>query len=250
MIQQRIRSFLMGFLMLLNTGFVMAQVKPVEELTQDNILSLSFDELTAYSLEDIVKMAAIVGVSIDDLYNRTFNKGVSIASKHEENYFDTPLSTSVLTAEDIERAGVMSIPEMLRLMPGVIVREKSNGNYDVKIRGSNSIDGQQSLFSENTLTLVMIDGRIVYSCITGGTFWEALPIGIRDIERIEVIRGAASVLYGANAVTGVINIITKKSSPEKVSIEANSSNGILLHTPYDGIGSMGSQNLSVFVNSS
>jgi iron complex outermembrane receptor protein len=71
---------------------------------------------------------------------------------------------------------------------------------------------------------------------------------VRDIERIEVIRGAASALYGANAVTGVINIITKKTAPEKVSIEANSSNGLLLHTPYDGYGSMGSQNLSVLVN--
>ncbi|MDR0814932.1 MAG: TonB-dependent receptor plug domain-containing protein, partial [Bacteroidales bacterium] len=218
-------------------------------MTQENILAMSFDELSAYPLEDIVKISELVGIPIDDLFNMLLNKDVAIASKRDESYFDTPLSTSVLTAEDIQRSGALSIPEVLRLLPGVIVREKTNGNYDVHIRGSNNIAGQQSLFSENTMTLVMIDGRTVYSFLTGGTFWEALSIGVSDIERIEVIRGAASAMYGANAVTGVINIITKKSAGDRVCIEANTSLGGIFNgaSPVNGRGA-GHQSLSLLNN--
>jgi iron complex outermembrane receptor protein len=184
-------------------------------------MTMSFDELSAYSLEDQMKMAGIAGISFDELFNLMLNKDVSIASKQTESFFDTPLSTSVLTAEEIERAGVLSVPEAMRLIPGVMVFERTNGNYDVQLRNSNNIAGQQSLFAENTMTLVMLDGRIVFNYITGGMFWETLPVGISEVERIEVIRGAASVMYGSNAVNGVINIITKKESSEKVSVEAN-----------------------------
>jgi iron complex outermembrane receptor protein len=236
-------------LFILNCFFLIAQPKPVESLTRADILSMSFDELSVYPLEDIMRIADVVGVSIDDLFNMLLNKDVSIASKHDESYFETPLSTSVLTAEDIERSGALSIPEALRLVPGIIVREKTNGNYDVHIRSSNNIAGQLSLFSENTMTLVMLDGRVVYTYTTGGTFWEMLPIGMSDIERIEVIRGAASAMYGANAVTGVINIITKNSASEKVSVEANVTTGGLFGSSNSpAVGGVSSQYLSALFN--
>ncbi|MDR1673551.1 MAG: TonB-dependent receptor plug domain-containing protein [Bacteroidales bacterium] len=243
------RVFLLGSLLFLSWGLLLAQPKPVEQLTKEDILSMDFDELSAYSMGDVVKIAGMVGVPIEDLFNMLLNKDVSIASKHDESYFDTPLSTSVLTSADIERSGALSIPEALRLLPGVIVREKTNGNYDVQLRGSNNIIGQQNLFSENTMALVMIDGRTVYSYMTGGTFWESFPIGMGDVERIEVIRGAASAMYGANAVTGVINIITKKTASEKVSVEANVATGGLLGgaSPASG-GGVGTQHLAAFFN--
>ncbi|MDR1667087.1 MAG: TonB-dependent receptor plug domain-containing protein [Bacteroidales bacterium] len=225
------------------------QQKPVEALTVEDIMSMSFDDLSAYSMEDQLRMAGMAGVSFDDLFKLLLNRDVSIASKHDESYFDTPFSTSSLTAEELENAGVLSVPEALRLLPGVIVREKTNGNYDIQIRNSNNIAGQQSLFSENTMTLVMLDGRIIYTHTTGGMFWETLPIGISDVEKIEVIRGAASAMYGANAVTGVINIITKKSSPEKVSIEADIKSGGYFNGPNLFNGKLsGTQYLSILYN--
>ncbi len=215
-------------------------------MTKEDILAMSYDELADLPLEDLMKLAEIVGVSIDDLFNMVLNKDVSIASKSSESFFDTPLSTSVLSADDIARAGVLSIPEALRLIPGVIVREKTNGNYDVHIRGNDNIPyGQQTYISENTLTLVMLDGRPVFNYTTGGTFWESLPIGLNDIDRIEVVRGPASALYGANAVTGVINIITQKVASKKPSVEAGIQSGNRFSSMPSSLAVSGAQNLAV-----
>ncbi|MDR0815257.1 MAG: TonB-dependent receptor plug domain-containing protein, partial [Bacteroidales bacterium] len=233
----------------LNGFLLFAQQKPVEQLTRENIMTMSFDELSAYSMEDQMKMAEVAGISFDELFNLVLNKDVSIASKQTESFFKTPLSTSVLTAEDIERSGVLCVPEAMRLIPGVMVFEKTNGNYDVQLRSNNNVAGQQNLFAENTLTLVMLDGRIVHNYITGGMFWETLPVSISEVERIEVIRGAASVMYGANAVNGVINIITKKDSPEKVSVEASARSGNYLGADNAfSIRSINNQSLSALFN--
>ncbi len=241
---RRITGFILLFSVLnIVAGFAQ---KPIDKMTKEDILAMSYDQLADLPLEDLMKLAEIVGVSIDDLFNMVLNKDVSIASKSSESFFDTPLSTSVLTSEDIARAGVLSIPEALRLMPGVIVREKTNGNYDVHIRGNDNIPyGQQTYISENTLTLVMLDGRPVYNYTTGGTFWESLPIGLNDIDRIEVVRGPASALYGANAVTGVINIITQKVASKKPSVEAGIQSGNRFGSMPSSMAVSGAQNLAV-----
>ncbi|WP_175402849.1 TonB-dependent receptor plug domain-containing protein [Mangrovivirga cuniculi] len=149
------------------------------------------------------------------------------ASKKAESSFDAPLSSTVITGEEIIASGATTIEEALRLVPGMIVREESNGNYDVHVRGNESLPpGNFTFFTENSLTLVMIDGRRVYNYINGGTFWEALPIGLADVERIEVVRGPSSPLYGPNAVSGVINIITKQGfSNSESSVTANVQGG-------------------------
>jgi len=152
--------------------------------------------------------------TVDTTYNNLFdldlealmNIDIYSVSKKVESLFDAPLSASVLTREEIINSGATSIPEALRLVPGLIVREKTNGNYDVHIRGNDDVLGAKLLYSENTMSLVMIDNRIVYSYLQGGTFWETLPVSVNDIKRIEVIRGPASALYGPNAVMGVIHI--------------------------------------------
>jgi iron complex outermembrane receptor protein len=140
-------------------------------------------------------------------------------SKMEESTFDAPLSSTVITRQEIKRAGCTTIMEALRLCPGVIVREQSNGNYDIHIRGLDNVPPNSSMFFwTNSTTLVMIDNRPVYNYMHGGTFWETLPIDLNDVERIEVVRGPSSALYGPNAESGVINIITRK--PEKVGFYA------------------------------
>lgn len=140
------------------------------------------------------------------------------ASKKSESLFDAALSASVLTREEIMNAGVTSIPEALRLVPGIIVREQTNGNYDIHIRGLDNVPPNSiPLAATNTTTLVMINNRPVYNYMQGGTFWESLPIDLNDVEKIEVVRGPSSTLYGPNAVSGVINIITRKVEKEGVS---------------------------------
>ena len=135
---------------------------------------------------------------------------VSLPSKKKEPLFDSPLSTTIITYEEIKSSGATSIPEALRLAPGVIVREKTNGNYDIHLRSNGNLPpGERGHMAENVMTLVMVDHRTVYSYFQGGTFWETLGIGIEDIDRIEIVRGPSTALYGPNAASGVINIITK-----------------------------------------
>jgi iron complex outermembrane recepter protein len=146
------------------------------------------------------------GMSLKDLLNV---KIVSV-SKSAESLFDAPLSASVVTKEDILKSGATSIMEALRLVPGLIVREQSNGNYDIHLRGMDNVPPNASFsLTSNTTTLVMVDNRPIYSYLRGGTFWETIPVDLNDVEKIEVVRGPAAALYGPNAVNGVINIITK-----------------------------------------
>jgi iron complex outermembrane recepter protein len=194
--------------------------------TKEEVLNMSYDDLLNMPFEDLIKLANIVGVSAEDLLQMILNKEVSSASKSKETVFQSPLSTTVVTKEEIQNAGITSIPEALRLVPGMIVREKTPGNYDVHIRGNDNVPSNNiPVYSENSMSLVMIDGRPVYNSAFGGTFWETLPIGLIDIERIEVIRGPSSALYGPNAVTGVINIITKKTSESKIHVNADAQVG-------------------------
>ena len=146
-----------------------------------------------------------------DQLEKLLNTTIESASLETESLFESPLSSTVITQKQIQNSGVRSVMEALRLAPGLIVREQTAGNYDVHIRGLDSVPPNSYLFDYvNNKTLVMIDYRVVFNYYSGGTFWETFPIAINDVERIEIVRGPASALYGPNAVTGVINIITKK----------------------------------------
>src|SRR5581483_9169117 len=109
----------------------------------------------------------------------------------------------VLTQADIRRSGATSIPEILRLVPGVEVARIDSAHWAVGVRGF----GNQ--FSSSLL--VLIDGRKVYTPLFAGVFWDVQDTLIEDIDRIEVIRGPGGIIWGANAVNGVINIITKSA---------------------------------------
>jgi iron complex outermembrane recepter protein len=150
-------------------------------------------------------------LSLEELMNIPINS----ASKKDETLFDAPLSSYTITRADILQAGSTSIMEALRLAPGVIVREQTNGNYDIHIRGFDNILRTNGASEKNSLsTLVMIDNRPVFNHNLGGTAWEILPVDINDVERIEIVRGPSAPLFGPNAVTGVINIITRKVTEE------------------------------------
>lgn len=129
------------------------------------------------------------------------------ASKKPEALSEVAAAVHVITREDIRRSGVTSIPEALRLAPGVHVARISATDWAINIRGLNG------KFAQNLL--VMIDGRSVYTHVFSGVFWDIQDTMIEDIDRIEVIRGPGAAVWGANAVNGVINIITRKAAQTK-----------------------------------
>jgi len=202
--------------------------KEIKDYTREEVLNIPYDQLIELPLEDLLILADIVGVSLDELYEMILNKDLVSASKSKESSFEAPLSTSVVSYNEIVASGARTIEEALRLVPGLIIREKTNGNFDIHIRGNDNLPSRHMfLYSENSITLVMIDGRQVYNYVHGGTFWETLPIGIEDIERIEIVRGPSSALYGPNAVSGVINLITKQAKSENINVVADAQLGTL-----------------------
>jgi iron complex outermembrane receptor protein len=123
------------------------------------------------------------------------------ASKKVETVAAAPAAVYVVTNEDILRAGVTNIPDALRMVPGVNVARADSNSWAISIRGFNSTLANK--------LLVLIDGRSIYNPVFGGVLWEAQNLVLADIDRIEVVRGPGGSLWGANAVNGVINIITK-----------------------------------------
>src|SRR5208283_2624889 len=109
----------------------------------------------------------------------------------------------VLTQDDILRSGATSIPEALRLVPGVEVARVDSDHWSIGIRGFGAVIASK--------LLVLIDGRSVYTPLFAGVYWQVQATPLEDIERIEVIRGPGGTIWGANAVDGVINIITKSA---------------------------------------
>ena len=136
-----------------------------------------------------------------------FAESIVTASKGTQSPIDAANSTSIITEQDIRLSGIIKIPELLRRLAGVDIMEVTGGQTEVSIRGFN-----QRLSNK---TLVLVDGRSVYVDLLGATIWQALSIGVEDIQRIEVVRGPGSALYGADAFNGVINIITKKPGEGK-----------------------------------
>lgn len=179
---------------------------------------LSLVALTAVAQDQASNEADLYDLSLEELMNVPINS----ASKKDETLFDAPLSSYTITKTDIERAGSASIMEALRLAPGVIVREQTNGVYDIHIRGFDNIIRTGGDYNKsNLITLVMIDNRPVFNNNLGGTFWESLPVDLNDVERIEIVRGPSAPLFGPNAVSGVINIITRKVGEDKTIANAS-----------------------------
>jgi iron complex outermembrane recepter protein len=146
-----------------------------------------------------------------DLANATLeelmNIQVTSAARKSQRAEDVPAAIYVITGRDIRESGLMTLPEVLRLAPGVQVAQVSSSKWAVSIRGFNSP------FSNKLL--VLIDGRSVYSRAFSGVFWDLQEVMVSDIERIEVIRGPGGVAWGANAVNGVISIMTRPATEQQ-----------------------------------
>jgi iron complex outermembrane receptor protein len=130
---------------------------------------------------------------------------VTTVSKRAEPLSAAPAAIYVITTDDIRRFGATSLPEALRLAPNLQVARIDARSHTISARGFNSTEAGNKL-------LVLIDGRSVYSPLHSGVLWDAQDVMLDDIERIEVVGGPGGTLWGANAVNGVINIITKPTA--------------------------------------
>jgi iron complex outermembrane receptor protein len=146
------------------------------------------------------KSTDLTNESIEDLMNIQ----VTSVSKTEQNLSQAASAVFVITPDDIRHSDATNIPELLRMVPGLDVARINANTWAVSTRGFNA------RFSSELL--VLMDGRTVYTPTTGGVFWDVLDLPLGNVERIEVIRGPGASVWGANAVNGVINIITKKAS--------------------------------------
>jgi iron complex outermembrane recepter protein len=146
------------------------------------------------------KQADLTDLSLEDLMNTK----VTSVSKTEQKISRTASAIFVISSTDIVRSGATNIPDLLRMVPGVDVAQIDANTWAISARGLNG------RFSNKLL--VLLDGRTVYTPTFGGVFWDVLDLPLEDIERIEVIRGPGGTIWGANAVNGVINIITRRAA--------------------------------------
>jgi iron complex outermembrane receptor protein len=167
------RAGLILAIILASAGATQSQTVPPRDLTQ-------------FSLEDLM------------------NVQVTSVSKKEQKLSKAGAAIYVINQEDIRRSGATNIPDLLRMVPGVHVAQINGHTWAISIRGFTDKYGDK--------VLVMIDGRSVYTPLTSGVNWDQQDVPLEDIERIEVIRGPGGTVWGANAVNGVINIITKNSN--------------------------------------
>ncbi|WP_236632067.1 TonB-dependent receptor plug domain-containing protein [Endozoicomonas montiporae] len=154
---------------------------PVKEPDNDDFLDFSLEELISLDIPDVTSV-----------------------SRKKQRLMDSAAAIFVITSEDILRSGVTSIPEALRMVPGMQVARFNGNTWSISTRGFNYIFANK--------LLVLIDGRTVYSPLFSGVNWDVQDTLMEDIDRIEVIRGPGAALWGANAVNGVINVITKKAA--------------------------------------
>jgi iron complex outermembrane receptor protein len=137
-----------------------------------------------------------------DLDQLTKVKIVSV-SKKEESLWGVASAAYVMSGEEVIRSGAKSLPEALRYVPGLNVARIDTGSWAVSARGLNDQFANK--------LLVMIDGRTIYTPLFSGVFWDSQDVLLQDIDRIEVIRGPGATVWGANAVNGVINVVTKSA---------------------------------------
>lgn len=164
--------------------------------------SLLFSEETSSQPEGTAAEQAI-REEIRWLQAEAFALDVTLSSRKPEKLSEATAAIYVITQENIRRSGVTSIPEALRMVPGLQVARINANRWAVTSRGFNGTFANK--------LLVLIDGRSVYTPLYSGIYWDVQNLLLEDVERIEVIRGPGGALWGANAVNGIINIMTKNS---------------------------------------
>jgi iron complex outermembrane receptor protein len=177
------------------------KMKRIYQKTALSVLTLSFCIHHGNGSSNAATMAGneYFDMNIEELMQQT----ITSVAKTPQNLSDAAAAVYVITQDAIHRSGVTSIPEALRLAPGLQVARVGSSKWAITSRG----------FAGNFANklLVMIDGRTVYSPVFSGVYWDAQNTLLEDIDRIEVVRGPGATVWGANAVNGVVNIITKKA---------------------------------------
>jgi iron complex outermembrane recepter protein len=168
-------------------------------------------ETTENKSSDLLDMN-LEQLSKQDVVVPSLSTPVSTVSRQESTVGRSPAAVFVVTPEMIRRSGAQTIPDVLRMVPGLQVANVNQNSWAVSSRGFNDRFANK--------LLVQIDGRVVYSPLWGGVYWDAQEVILEDVERIEVVRGPGATVWGSNAVNGVINIITK---------DAQSTQGTLLN---------------------
>ena len=148
-------------------------------------------------------VASLLKLSLEDLMNIQ----VTSVSKNMENLEQTASAIQVITQADIRNSGAKTLPEALRLASNLQVAQVNSSQWAISARGFNNVLANK--------LLVLIDGRAVYTPMYAGVFWDVQNVLLEDVDRIEVISGPGGTLWGANAVNGVINVITKNSKYTK-----------------------------------
>lgn len=149
--------------------------------------------------EQLLSVDALKQMSLQQL----LDVKVTTVSRSPERLLDTPSAIQVITSDDIARSGALTLPQALRLAPNLEVAQKNPHDWGISARGFNAALANK--------LLVMIDGRTVYTPLFSGVFWDVQDYLLADIDRIEVVSGPGATLWGANAVNGVINVITKSA---------------------------------------
>jgi iron complex outermembrane receptor protein len=182
---------------------VFADCKAISGKTSHWLWRGAFAALAAICLPAAVRASTTNSVDLSELpLEQLLNMDVTILRGHD-TLSKIPAAISVVTADDIRRNGAMNIPEALRQVPGLDVAQLNSSEWAVSARGFNDVFANK--------LLVLQDGRTVYSPLFSGVFWDTPGTMMEDIDRIEVIRGPGSTAWGANAVNGVINVITKNA---------------------------------------
>lgn len=163
----------------------------------------------AYSHIFSLVLVVTVGLSSESKAERVdsadvFDLELFSLSKHKEDSFDAPAAVHIITSEDIRRSGATTLPEVLRLAPGLQVAQQGAHKWVVGSRGFD--------FQFTNGLLVLVDGRTIYTPQFSGVFWDDHDVLLENIDKIEVIRGPGATVWGANAFNGVINIITKSAA--------------------------------------
>src|ERR1700730_9053361 len=163
-------------------------------------LSLALAPAYAAQTPSTDSAADLYQISLQDLMNME----VTSVSKREQKMSQAAAAIFVINQDDIRRSAALNIPDLLRMVPGLDVAQINASTWAISARGFNH------QFSDKLL--VLIDGRTVFTPSQNGVNWDTLDVPLDDIERIEVIRGPGATVWGANAVNGVINVITKSTT--------------------------------------
>ena len=197
------RTLVLGGLIL---GFVLVGATEGHAQGQQGARAAPAPAETAVNVDghEVSKLSHIEDASLEGLLDLSLEEQLGqteAVSRTSESILRAPATITTMDATQIRLSGATNVPEVLRFVPGVTVVRSAPGNYVVSLRGTGG------LASNNVILLV--DGIPVNDPLDGGVSWDLVPLHLQDIERIEVVRGPVSPIYGANAYTGVINIVTR-----------------------------------------